>query len=214
VNNVNPEIIDVALRSIWISGTATLLAAAWSIPIAMCLGLKKFRGRRPLKSMFNALIGIPTVSLGLIIFMIISRRGPLGFMGLLYTPTAIIIGQAILVTPIVVSFVTSALEAVSPKIKDLAKTLGASETQASFAVLGEAKSGTILAVTAAFNRAIAELGIALMLGGAILGETRVLSVTIAQETAGGEFGVAVAATAVLLAIVFVMSFIINYLRRE
>jgi tungstate transport system permease protein len=164
--------------------------------------------------MFNALIGIPTVSLGLIIFMIISRRGPLGFMGLLYTPTAIIIGQAILVTPIVVSFVTSALEAVSPKIKDLAKTLGASETQASFAVLGEAKSGTILAVTAAFNRAIAELGIALMLGGAILGETRVLSVTIAQETAGGEFGVAVAATAVLLAIVFVMSFIINYLRRE
>jgi tungstate transport system permease protein len=211
---MNPEIIDVALRSIWISGTATLLAASWSIPIAMCLGLKKFRGRRPLKSMFNALIGIPTVSLGLIIFMIISRRGPLGFMGLLYTPTAIIIGQAILVTPIVVSFVTSALEAVSPKIKDLAKTLGASETQASFAVLGEAKSGTILAVTAAFNRAIAELGIAFMLGGAILGKTRVLSVTIAQETAGGEFGVAVAATAVLLAIVFVMSFIINYLRRE
>ena len=210
---MNPEVVDVALRSLWISGTATLLAASWSIPIAMFLGLRKFKGRRTLKSTFNALIGIPTVSLGLILYMILSRRGLLGFAGLLYTPTAIIIGQAVLITPIIVSFITSALEAVESKIKDLARTLGASETQASLAVLGEAKGGTILAVTAAFNRAVAELGIALMVGGGILGYTRVLPVAIALETAAGNFEVAMMSTAVLLVIVFVLSFIMNLLRR-
>ena len=210
---MNPEVVDVALRSLWISGTATLLAASWSIPIAMFLGLRKFKGRRALKSTFNALIGIPTVSLGLILYMILSRRGLLGFAGLLYTPTAIIIGQAVLITPIIVSFITSALEAVESKIKDLARTLGASETQASLAVLGEAKGGTILAVTAAFNRAVAELGIALMVGGGILGYTRVLPVAIALETAAGNFEVAMVSTAVLLVIVFVLSFIMNLLRR-
>lgn len=211
---MNPEIVDIVLRSIWISGTATLLAASWSIPIAMFLGLKNFKGRQALKSTFNALIGIPTVSLGLILFMILSRRGPLGFAGLLFTPTAIIIGQAILITPIVVSFITSALEAVGPKIKDLAMTLGASERQASLAVLSEAKAGTILAITAAFNRAIAELGVALMLGGGILGYTRVLPVAIALETAAGNLELAMMSTAILLAIVFILSFIMNLLRRE
>lgn len=121
---MNPEIVNVAIRSLWISGTATLLAASWSIPIAIFLGLKKFKGRRALKSTFNALIGIPTVSLGLILYMILSKQGPLGFAGILFTPTAIILGQAILITPIMVSFITGALEAVDPKSKTWRKRSG------------------------------------------------------------------------------------------
>ncbi len=160
------------------------------------------------------MLGIPTVALGLILYLILSRGGPLGVFGLLYTPTAIIIGQAILITPIIVSLLTSAIEAVAPEIMDLARTLGASERQASVAVLGEARKGSILAGVAAFNRAVAELGIALMLGGNIAGWTRVMSTEIQRATATGEMLLSIQLATVLLVIVFALTFLMNLLRRD
>jgi tungstate transport system permease protein len=130
----DPTVLDVTLRSLYVSGAAVLIAALWGIPIAVLLGLKDFRGKFFLKGLLNALIGIPTVSLGLILYLVFSRSGVLGFLHMLYSPTVIIIGEALLVTPIVVSFSANALEAVSSEIEDLAKTLGASEDQAFFAV--------------------------------------------------------------------------------
>lgn len=207
-------LLDIVARSLLISGTATLLAVLWGLPIAIAIGLHKFRGRLVLRSFFNAMLGIPTVALGLILYIILSASGPLGALGLLYSPAAIIIGQAILITPIVVSLLASALESVDPAIKDLAKTLGASERQASRAVLGEARKGSILAGMAAFNRAVSELGIALMVGGNIAGWTRVMTTTIQLETARGNMLLSIELAAVLLAIVFVLTFAMNLLRRD
>jgi len=210
----DPTVLEITTRSILVSGTATFFSALWGVPIGMILGLKKFRGKTVLKSLFNALLGIPTVALGLILYLFLSRSGPLGFLQILYTPFGIIIGQAILITPITVSFVTSAIESVDPEIRDLARTLGASETGASLAVLGESSSGFVLAIIASFNRAIAELGVALMIGGNIRGITRVLTTTIALETTRGEVVLAIALAIILLTIVSVVSLSINLIRRR
>lgn len=207
-------LLDITLKSLLISGSATLLAILWSLPIALTISMREFWGKRVVKSLFTALMGMPTVALGLILFILFSSTGPLGPLHLLYTPTGMIIGQAILITPIIVSFVVSALESVDPEIKDLARTLGASERQTSFAVLGEAKKGATLAVVAAFNRAISELGVAMMVGGNIYGYTRVLTTTIALETARGEIALCLELMVVLLIIVFSLTLVINLLRKS
>ncbi|MGC8817320.1 MAG: ABC transporter permease [Candidatus Hadarchaeum sp.] len=211
---MSEQLLDIVLRSIWISGTALLLSLIWSLPISFALGLKRFRGRGTIISFFNAMLGVPTVALGLFLYLIFSRRGALGILGILYTPTAIIIGQAVLITPILVSLLTNAIESVEPKIRDLARTLGASECQASLAVLKEARKGGILAGISAFNRAIAELGIALMLGGNIQGLTRVMTTQIALGVNRGELMLSIEATAVLLIIVFSLTLIANRFRGD
>jgi tungstate transport system permease protein len=133
---------------------------------------------------------------------------------LLYTPTAIIVGQSILITPIIVSFVANSLEAVDPEIRSLALTLGASGVRANLTMLSESLSGVFLAVTASFNRAIAELGVALMLGGNIRGVTRVLTTTIALETGRGEIALGIALTVVLMAIVGAVNLLVGMARRR
>jgi tungstate transport system permease protein len=166
------------------------------------------------KGFFNTMMGMPTVSLALILYLIFSKAGPLGFLHLLYTPLAIILGQAVLITPITVSFVTNTVESVDPEIRDLAKTLGASEAQASLAVLRESTRGVLLAIIASFNRAISELGVALMLGGNIRGVTRVLTTSIALETTRGELALGLALTIILLSIVFVSNTLVNLIQRR
>ncbi len=206
----NSRVLEIALLSLFVSGAATIIAASWGIPIAMLLGLKNFRLKFLIKNFFNTMVAIPTVALGLILFLALSRSGPLGFLNILYSPTAIIIGEAILVTPLIVSFATSAVEAIDPQIMDLAKTLGASESQASFAVLREALNGVILAVIVSFNRAISELGIALMVGGNI-----VLTTVIANEINRPEgMPLSITLTIILLAIVFTTNIAVNILKRR
>lgn len=212
--SVDPEIIQITLRSLYISGAATLLSVSWSLPIGVIIGLKNFPGKHLIKGFFNALLGIPTVALGLLIYLLISSSGPFGFLNLWLTPSAVMIGQAILITPIMVSFTTSAVESIDPEIRDLARTLGASETQVSLAVLKESTSGVFLAVTASFNRAIAELGVAYMLGGNIRGWTRVLTTYIALENVRANWGSVMAAAIILLSIVFVVSISMNLIQRR
>jgi len=210
----NPRVYDITLRSLYVSGAATLIAILWGVPIAMFLALKNFRGKLLIKSVFSTLIGMPTVALGLILYLVFSRGGPLGFLSLLYTPTAIIIGEAVLVTPIVVSFATTAIEAVDREIMNLAKTLGASESQASIAVLKEALSGVFLAATASFNRAIAELGVAILVGGGIVGWTEVLTTGIELETARGNIEIAIALGIILLTLVFGINLALSLIQRR
>jgi tungstate transport system permease protein len=211
---MSEQLFEIVLRSLWISGMALILSISWSLPIALALGLRRFRGRGTLISFFNAMLGIPTVALGLFLFMLLSNRGPLGFLSLLYTPSAIMLGQAILITPIIVSLLTSTIESVNPQIRDLARTLGASDRQASVAVLREAKVGGILAGIAAFNRAVAELGVALMLGGNLAGFTRVMTTQISLGIARGEILLSIQTTVVLLIIVFVLTYITNLVGRR
>ncbi|MEE8355448.1 MAG: ABC transporter permease [Candidatus Bathyarchaeia archaeon] len=206
-------LIDIAFRAILVSGLATILASFWSIPLGVSLGLGSFRGRHLLKGMFNALMGVPAVAIGLLFYLILSRSGPLGGLQLLYTPTAIILGQSALITPILVSLVAATVETVDPDIKRLALTLGASETAANLTVLGESMGGILLSISASFNRAIAELGVALMVGGNIRGATRVLTTVIALETGRGAISLGIALTVVLIGIVGVVNALIYIVQR-
>jgi len=210
----NSRVYDITLRSLYISGAATLIAILWGLPIAMLLGLKDFRGKFLIKGVFSTLIGVPTVALGLILYLVFSKGGPLGFLSLLYTPTAIIIGEAILVTPIVISFAITAIEAIDREIMNLAKTLGASESQAAIAVLKEALNGVFFAGIASFNRAIAELGVAILVGGGIVGWTEVLTTGIELETARGNLEVAIALGIILLTLVFGINLAVSFFQRR
>jgi tungstate transport system permease protein len=207
-------LIDITIRTLSVSGLATTLASGWSIPLGVALGLGRFRGRTLLRGIFNVLMGVPAVAIGLIFYLLLSRSGPLGGFQLLYTPAAIILGQAILITPILVSLVATTVEAVDPEIKRLALTLGASETVANLTVIGESLGGIVLSISASFNRAIAELGVALMVGGNISGATRVLTTVIALETGRGEISLGIALTALLLGIVGVVNTLIHLVQRR
>ena len=208
------EVFEITLRSVYISGTATVLSILWSIPIGVILGLSSFTGKRLVKGVFNALLGVPTVALGLILYLLFSSSGPLSPLNLFLNPIGVSIGQAVLITPIIISFITSTVEAVDPDIRDLAKTLGASPVEASFAVLRESTSGVLLAVVAGFNRAIAELGIVLMIGQNLRGLTRVLTTAIALETTRGNIALSIALAMILLCIVFSISLIANLAQRR
>lgn len=212
----DPDIYGVVYRSLFFSGTAVILAILWGTPLAMLIAMKNFRGKTVIKTFFNTLIGLPTVVLGLILLLLISKGSIFGFLGILYTPAAIIIGQAVLVTPILVSIGVSAIESVDPEIMNLSKTLGASESQAQIAVLKEAINGIVLSDLASFNRAIGELGVVLLVGGNIAGggnRTDVLTTAISRDTAIGEFGLAIALGILLVLILFTINIIIVVLRK-
>jgi len=210
----NHEVVAVTVRSLGVSGSATLLAASFAIPLSLAIVLKSFRGKPVLLGFFNAMIGMPTVALGLILYLLFSKTGPLGPLHLLYNPVGIMLGQAVLITPLIVSFTTSALEAVNPDVRLLARTLGASNLQEAAAVVREASTGILLAVAASFNRAVAELGIALMVGGNIKGLTQVLTTAIALETVRGEIELGIALTVILLLIVFALNLAVNLFKRR
>lgn len=212
--SADPTVIEISIRAVLVSGSAMMLSVLWGLPVAMLLGLKRFPGRFLVKGFFNAMLGMPTVTLGLILYLFFSNAGPVGFLRLLYSPTAMIVGQAILITPITVSFIANAIESVDPEIKSLAKTLGASEIEASIAVLKESSSGVLLALTASFNRAIAELGVVFMVGGNIAHLTSVLTTTIALETNKGEIALAIALAIILLFIVSALSLTVNLIQRH
>jgi tungstate transport system permease protein len=211
----DPYIYGVVYRSLLFSGTAVILAILWGTPLSMLIAMKDFRGKTIIKTALNTLIGLPTVVLGLILFLMFSRGGPLGFLGLLYTPAAIIIGQAILVTPILVSIGVSAIESVDPEIMSLAQTLGASESQAQVAVLKEAVNGIVLSDIASFNRAIGELGVVLLVGGNIEGGgnmTSVMTSAISRYTQISEIGLAIALGIFLILILFAINILVAALR--
>lgn len=211
----DPSVYGIVLRSLFISGAAALIAILWGTPIAMLIGLKSFRGKFLIRTVFNTLIGVPTVALGLILFLLFEKEaGILGFLDLLYTQPAMIIGEAILITPIIVSFATTAIETVDPQVTALARTLGASESRVSVTVLKEASSGIFLAGIACFNRAVAELGVALMIGGNIEGLTDVMTTVISRETGRGNISLAIALSVILLSIVFGITVALNIFQRR
>ena len=155
----NSEVVQITVRSLETAAAATAMATLVGMPIGVLLGLGSFRGKQFLKTLFNALVGIPTVTLGLFLFVLFSRSGPMGYLELLYTVSGIAVGEAVLVTPLIISFVASAVEAKDVGVRDLTRTLGASEYESSLAVVREAWSGVSLALVSSFNRAFAELGI-------------------------------------------------------
>jgi len=207
------EVFATAARTVYAAGLGTLLACLWGIPIAVLLGLYSFRGKWLIKSLFNALLGVPTVTLGLLLVMFLSRSGPAGFLHFLYTLNGIAVGQALLVTPIIVSYTSSALGATDIQLRDLAKTLGASKIQTNLAILRETMWAIVLSLISAFNRGFGELGIAMMVGGNIAYVTRLLTTSIALETAKGEYAFAMALAIIQIAIVVFITVLVNLVER-
>ena len=207
-------VLEITFRSLTTASLATLLATIMGVPLGISIAMKDFPGKKSIKILFNALVGVPTVTLGLVIYTVISRSGPLGSLDLLYTVRGMALGQAFLILPIMVTFIVSAIESKDRELRDLVRTLGASEFETSMAIVREASSGVYLAIVSSFNRAFAELGIATMLGANIRGLTRVLTTAIALETAKGELGLSFALSFILLLVVISLNFIVGNIRGD
>ncbi|MDR1855973.1 MAG: ABC transporter permease [Desulfovibrio sp.] len=201
----NPELYLIVFVSLRCTAIACLMASCIGIPLAFCLANYEFRGRRGCILLLNTLQALPTVVVGLFLYIFISRRGILGPLDLLYTWKAITIGQFILILPLVTMFVLAALSRLDERYRLTALTLGASERQAAFAVLREARFAVVAALCAAFGRGIAEVGVSMMLGGNIKGFTRTMTTAMALEYDKGEFTLALALGIVLLAVSFILN---------
>jgi len=204
------EIIDIAIRSIAISGTATLLATLWSLPITYIAVI--IPRSRIIIPVMESLSGIPTVLIGLLLYLLFSKSGPLAFLNILYTPQAIVIGQAILVTPLIIATSFGALKNAYEQYGELVLTLGASEFQAMVAMFKETLNMVMASIMIAFSRALGELGVALLVGGNIMWETRVFSTAISLYVEMGNFDYALKLGAILLAIEILLIVAIRLLR--
>ena len=206
------EALEIVVRSLAVSGTATLLSSTWSIALAYLL-VRSSRSSRLLVPFLEALVGVPTVLVGLLLYLLLSSQGPLGALRLLYTPQTIMLGQAILITPLITSVSYRVLTHSWSMYGELALTLGAAEGQAARLVFSESLPGLAAAVMMGFSRAFGELGVALMIGGNIRGYTRVITTAIALEVSRGEFGLALSLGAMLVGILVLISLTLRFLGR-
>ncbi|MCL5023356.1 MAG: ABC transporter permease [Nitrospirae bacterium] len=200
IYHLDRELLRIIMLSLEVSGTALVLASLAGLPLGALLGFRNF----PLKGLFltvlNTCMGLPPVAVGLFLYLVLSRSGPLGFLSLLYTNTAMIIAQWVLALPIVASLSHASIVSVDPVIRQASMTLGATPFQISLTVIREARYGIMSGVIAAFGRVIAEVGAILIVGGNIAGYTRVMTTTIALETDKGNFELALALGLILLGI--------------
>jgi len=212
--SLDPEVIEIAGRSLRISGTSCLLASLICIPLASLIHFHHFPGKRALINIIQTLFSVPTVLVGLFVFVLFSRAGPLGFFGILLTTKAMIVGQMILITPLLLGFTISALSGVSKEIVDTATSLGAGGFQTIWLVLREARYAVLAAVIMGFGRAISEVGCALLVGGNMRGVTRVITTTISMETSKGDFELAIALGIILLLLALIINIVLNRLQQR
>ena len=189
---------EVILRSLRISGLALLLAVIIGLPIGATIGLSRFRYRRSVVAIMNTGLALPPVVVGLAAFLMLSRTGPLGGLELLYSPTAVILAQAVIAGPYIAAVTLAATDSVPPLLRMEARALGATPLQATLLQLREVRTALVAAVAAGFGAIISEVGAVMIVGGNILGETRVMTSAIVLETRRGNFGVAVALGVVLM----------------
>jgi tungstate transport system permease protein len=194
------ELWSIVWLSLRVTGTALVLSALVGVPLGAWLGLARFRGQRLVAALIYTGMGLPPVVVGLAIYLLLSRSGPLPELGWLFTPRAMILAQTVIALPLVAGITMAAVAAVPRDLLGQVRSLGASRWQARCAVLREARPGLVVALAAAFGRIISEVGAAQMVGGNIEGHTRVLTTAILLETSQGEFGLALALGGWLLAL--------------
>jgi tungstate transport system permease protein len=208
------EVRMAVWTSLYTSGCATLLSGLAGIPLGLWLGTSRFSGRRLAITLLNTLMALPTVVVGLLLFGLFSRQGPLGPLGLLFTPLAMIAGQTVLATPIVANLVLAAVAGADERIIKTALTLGANRLQAARQLLREIRFGVMAAVIAGFGRVVAEVGVAMMLGGNIRNSTRTMTTAIALETSKGEFAFGLALGMILLGVALLVNLGLNLLQQR
>ena len=195
----DPALLEISLRSLFVSLSAVVLASLFAFPLAAWLTVSRFRARRGVIALLNALMGLPPVVVGLFVYLMLSRAGPFGVLGLLYTPWAMILAQALILLPLIASIAHQGLREVWSDYRDLLISLGASKRQRMTTLLMDGRRGLLTAALAGFGRGIGEVGAVMIVGGNIENATRVLTTAIALETGKGEFEFALSLGLVLLA---------------
>jgi len=198
ITRADPELRANAGLSLGVSGAATTLAALIGIPLGVGLHLKRFRGRRAVAVLVNTGMGLPPVVVGLVVTLLLWRTGPFGELRLLYTPSAMVLAQLVVALPIVAGFTRAALDLLDPDLVLALRADGAGDGRTGYELARAAGAPLIVAVAAGFGRAISEVGASLMVGGNIVGQTRILTTAVALETGRGEFALAIALGIVLL----------------
>ena len=203
------DVYEIAIRTLLITGTSTLVAMLVGIPLGLALALARFPGQRGFVTLANAGTGLPPVVAGLFVAMILWRSGPLGPLGLIYTPGAIVIAQALIATPIIVAVTGAAVMALPPGLRLQLRAMGTTDAQYLWLIAREARLPLIVAVMAGFGAVISEVGASMMVGGNLAGETRVLTTAAVLEVSKGEFGTGLALGLILLALVVAVSVVVT-----
>ncbi|WP_352169246.1 ABC transporter permease [Proteiniborus sp. MB09-C3] len=209
--SLDREVYKIVLLSLFVSSISTILSSIVSIPLGIYFGIKEFKGKRLFSRLVYTLMSIPSVIVGLLVAIILSRRGPLGFLDLLYTPTAMIIAQTILVTPLIFGLTYSLSKNRGKVIEKVGKTLGAGKLDIIILIIRELRVDILVNIATAFSRAISEVGAVMIVGGNIKNHTRVITTTISMMNSMGDYPMAIALGIVLLIISFgVNSLIYSY----
>lgn len=211
---LDPEVLQITLLSLRISATATAISLLLGLPLGTLLGLGNFRGRSFLLSLVNTGMGLPPVVVGLVVAMSLWRSGFLGDLGLIYTPTAIVIAQVIIAFPVAAGLTTASLQALDPRLPQQLLGLGASRIQMIWLLWREARLPLLAALMAAFGSVISEVGASMMVGGNIRHQTRVLTTAIVLETGKGEFEIAIGLAILLLLITFLVNLALTRIQQR
>ncbi|MFQ5854926.1 MAG: ABC transporter permease [Anaerolineae bacterium] len=198
----DPALIEIIVLSLQVSGLGLLLSTIVGIPLGSWMGLTDFPGRRFVMALLYTGMGFPPVVVGLLVYLLLSRSGPLGFLGWLFTPPAMVVAQTIISFPLVAGFTMAAVMSVDPNLRQQVLSLGATRRQATLTILSEARVGVVVSVIAGFGSIISEVGAVILVGGNIEGRTRVLTTAIVLETRKGNFEPAMALGIVLLGLTF------------
>jgi len=210
----NPETYSAIWATVKVSSYSIGTSLLLGIPLGFCLGYFEFSGKKPLRTIVDTLMALPTVFIGLLVYAFLTQRGPLGNWGLLFSLPGIAIGQTILALPIVVGLSATAVESMDQKLHITIMSMGASRRQLFVTSLWEARHGLLAGAIAAYGRVMTEVGISMMVGGNIKWHTRTITTAIALETNKGQFGLGVALGLVLLAIAFCVNVSVSFLRRR
>jgi tungstate transport system permease protein len=208
------EVWRITFLSLQISSTATLISLLLGIPFGVFLALKEFPGRRFVISLVNTGMSLPPVVVGLFVTILLWRSGPLGFFRLLYTPTAMVLAQVVIAAPIVAGLTLAAIQQLNPKLHLQILALGASRTQLVWLLLREARLPLLAAIMAGFGGVISEIGASMMVGGNILGHTRVLTTATVMETGKGNFDIAIALSVILMLLIFFVNAVLTYTQQR
>lgn len=206
------ELLHIVGVSLNVSFWSTLAACIIGVPAGFLIAITRFRGKQAAITFFNTMLALPTVVIGLLVYSLLSRRGVFGSLGWLYTQKAMIFGQIILITPIIIAFTIAAVARIDDRYRRTALTLGASPWQVALVILREARFSIMAAIVAAFGRVISEIGISMMLGGNAKGFTRTMTTAMALEYDKGEFVLALALGLVLLAISLAVNMLLGYVQ--
>ena len=205
IANQDPEFARIVLLSLQVSGVALIFSTLVGIPVGSWLGLTRFPGRNVVVALLYTGMGFPPVVVGLFVYLVLSRSGPVGFLGWLFTPKAMIAAQTVISFPLVAGFTMAAVMGVDPGLRQQVRSLGATTWQTTVAILREARVGVVVSVIAGFGSIISEVGAVMLVGGNIQGKTRVLTTAIVLETRKGNFDLAIALGIVLLTISFIVN---------